>query len=56
MDYRQVVPVSQLLKAFHQHRLTRVLSGDYGQVLDPSVVGRADGFVGAVGVSFLTAV
>ena len=55
-DYRQVVPVSQLLKAFHQHRLTRVLSGDYGQVLDPSVAGRADGFVGAVGVSFLTAV
>ena len=55
-DYRQVVPVSQLLKAFHQHRLTRVLSGDYGQVLDPRVAGRADGFVGAVGVSFLTAV
>ncbi len=55
-DYRQVVPVSQLLKAYHQHRLTRVLSGDYGQVLDPSVAGRADGFVGAVGVSFLTAV
>jgi fatty acid desaturase len=54
--YRQVVPVSQLLKAFHQHRLTRVLSGDYGEVLDPTVRGRADGFVGAVGVSFLTAV
>ena len=54
--YCQVVPVSQLLKAFHQHRLTRVLSGDYGQVLDPTVRGRADGFVGAVGVSFLTAV
>ena len=55
-EYRQVVPVSQLLKAFHQHRLTRVLSGDYGEVLDPTVRGRADGFVGAVGVSFLTAV
>ena len=55
-EYRQVVPVSQLLKAFHRHRLTRVLSGDYGQVLDPTVRGRADGFVGAVGVSFLTAV
>ena len=55
-EYRQVVPVSQLVKAFHQHRLTRVLSGDYGEVLDPTVRGRADGFVGAVGVSFLTAV
>lgn len=54
--YRQVVPVSQLLKAFHRHRVTRVLSGDYGEVRDPEVPGRADGFVGAVGVSFLTAV
>lgn len=54
--YRQVVPVSQLLKAFHRHRVTRVLSGDYGEVRDPEVPGRADGFIGAVGVSFLTAV
>jgi fatty acid desaturase len=54
--YRQVVPVSQLLKAFHRHRVTRVLSGDYGEVRDPEVRGRADGFIGAVGVSFLTAV
>ena len=51
-----MVPVSHLLKAFHQHRLPLVLSGDYGEVLDPAVRGRADGFVGAVGVSFLTAV
>ncbi|MDL2338381.1 MAG: fatty acid desaturase [Pseudomonadota bacterium] len=55
-DYRQVVPVSQLLKAFHQHRVTRVLSSDYGEVRGPEVPGRADGFIGAVGVSFLTAV
>lgn len=54
--YAQVVPVRQLLRAFHIHRATRVISGDYGQVRGPEVPGRADGFVGAVGVSFLTAV
>lgn len=54
--YAQVVPVSQLLRAFHVHRVTRVLSGDYGSVAGPEVPHRADSFVGAVGVSFLTAV
>ena len=54
--YGQVIPVPQLLKAFHQHRATRVLSSDYGEVRGPEVPGRADGFIGAVGVSFLTAV
>ncbi|MGY4827180.1 fatty acid desaturase family protein [Sphaerotilaceae bacterium SBD11-9] len=54
--YAQVVPVRQLLRAFHVHRVTRVVSGDYGQVDGPEVPGRADRFVGAVGVSFLTAV
>ncbi|HET7792577.1 MAG TPA: fatty acid desaturase, partial [Rhizobacter sp.] len=54
--YAQVVPVRQLLRAFHVHRVTRVLSGDYGHVDGPEVPGRADQFVGAVGVSFLTAV
>ena len=52
----QVVPVAELLHAFHVHRLTRVLSGDYGHVEGPGAPRRADGFVGAVGVSFLTAV
>jgi len=55
-DYAQVVPVRQLLRAFHVHRVTRVLSGDYGAVAGREVPGRADGFIGAVGVSFLTAV
>jgi fatty acid desaturase len=55
-SYAQVVPVRILLKAFHDHRVTRVLSDDYGKVLEPSAPRRADGFVGAVGVSFLTAV
>jgi fatty acid desaturase len=54
--YAQVVPVSQLLRAFHRHRVTRVMSPDYGFVAGPEVPGRADGFIGAVGVSFLTAV
>lgn len=54
--YAQVVTVGQLLRAFHIHRVTRVVAGDYGQVDGPEVPGRADGFIGAVGVSFLTAV
>ena len=52
----QVVTVSELLHAFHRHRLTRVLAGDYGVVASAGVPRRADGFIGAVGVSFLTAV
>jgi fatty acid desaturase len=54
--YAQVVTVRELLRAFHVHRVTRVLSGDYGAVAGPEVPRRADGFIGAVGVSFLTAV
>lgn len=52
----QVITVPELLKAFHRHRVRRVLSPDYGQVLPAGQGARADGFVGAVGVSFLTAV
>jgi len=52
----QVVPVRQLLRSFHTNRVKRVLASDYGQVLGAEVTGRADGFLGAVGVSFLTAV
>jgi fatty acid desaturase len=54
--YAQVIPVRALLKSFHVNRVRRVLSADYGRVLGPGEQGRADGFVGAVGVSFLTAV
>lgn len=53
--YSQVVTVPELLKAFHVHRVRRVLSPDYGVVLPQQQAHRADGFVGAVGVSFLTA-
>jgi len=54
--YAQVITVGELLQSFHRNRVRRVLSADYGQVLPPEAAGRADGFVGAVGVSFLTAV
>ena len=50
----QVVPMAKLLLPFHRHRVKRVLADDYGEV-DPRS-GRADDFVGAVSVSFLTAV
>jgi fatty acid desaturase len=52
----QVVTVGELLSSFHRHRVARVLASDYGAVLPPGTPRRADGFLGAVGVSFLTAV
>lgn len=54
--HAQVIPVRKLLKSFHVNRVKRVLASDYGKVLPPEIAGRADGFLGAVGVSFLTAV
>lgn len=50
----QVIPMAKLLPPFHRYRVTRVLADDYGEV-DPDA-GHAAGFVGAVSVSFLTAV
>jgi fatty acid desaturase len=52
--YNQVIPMRQLLVPFHRHRLKRVLSDDYGVVSEGP--NKAEGFYGAVGVSFLTAV
>jgi fatty acid desaturase len=52
----QLITVRQLLTSFHRHRVRRVLAPDYGVVLPPDAPRRADGFIGAVGVSFLTAV
>jgi len=49
-----VIPMSHLLLPFHRHRAKRVLSEDYGVV--DIAAGKADGFIGAVSVSFLTAV
>jgi fatty acid desaturase len=53
-DYVQVLPMATLLKGYHRDRVARVVSDDYGTVGEGP--GKADGFLGAVGVSFLTAV
>jgi len=57
-DQAQVLPCSILVKNYHRHRVTRVLAADYGEVAPANVPGaqRVDDFLGAVGVSFLTAV
>ena len=47
-----VMPLSELLKTWHKNRVSRVISEDYGA--PGKGAGRADGFVGAHGVSFLT--
>lgn len=50
----RVLPLSELLVTYHRHRVRRVVDDDYGQV--GTGPGRADGFVGAHGVSFLSVV
>ena len=50
----QVIPCRDLIVNYHRHRVARVMAEDYGSV---SAEGpRSSGFLGAVGVSFLTAV
>jgi fatty acid desaturase len=51
---RELLPLSELLRTHHRNRLKRVLDDDYGAVGEGR--GRADGFIGAHGVSFLTVV
>ena len=46
-----VIPMAKLLKAYHRHRVKRLQSDDYGALTNDS----ADAFIGAAGVSFLTA-
>lgn len=46
-----VVPMSKLLSAYHRHRVTRLQSDNYGVLTNET----ADAFIGAAGVSFLTA-
>jgi fatty acid desaturase len=50
----QVISCRELLGSYHRHRVTRVLAEHYGMVGTDGR--RADHFLGAVGVSFLTAV
>jgi fatty acid desaturase len=51
---RQVIPCRDLIGSYHRHRVARVLADDYGSVASDGK--RAASFLGAVGVSFLTAV
>jgi fatty acid desaturase len=51
-EYLQVIPMRKLLRGYHRDRIARILSQDYGEVKP----GEVDKFLGAVGVSFLTAV
>jgi fatty acid desaturase len=52
--YAQIIPMRALLSSFHRYRTRRVLDDDYGVVGEGPQ--KAEGFYGAVGVSFLTAV
>jgi fatty acid desaturase len=51
---RSVMPLGSLLRTWHRNRVRRVACDDYGAPGDGP--GRADSFVGAHGVSFLTVV
>lgn len=54
-----LMPLRELLATWHRHRVARVFAADYGAPRAASVDGtthRADDFVGAHGVSFLTVV
>jgi fatty acid desaturase len=46
-----VIPMSKLIYAYHFHRVTRLQSEHYGMITNES----ANAFIGAAGVSFLTA-
>lgn len=50
----ELMPLPELLRTFHRNRLRRILESDYGAV--SSGPARADSFVGAHAVSFLTVV
>jgi len=50
----QVLPCRDLIGGYHRNRVTRVLAEDYGSVGTSG--SRASQFIGAVGVSFLTAI
>lgn len=55
-DHAQTIPMVDLLKGYHRDRVARILSDDYGVVDTTRSANKADGFLGAAGVSFLTAV
>lgn len=51
---QQVITCRELLASYHRHRVSRIMAAHYGEVAASG--DRAGGFLGAVGVSFLTAV
>jgi len=51
---RQVIACRELLASYHRHRVARIFANDCGSVAASG--NRAGSFLGAVGVSFLTAV
>jgi fatty acid desaturase len=51
---RQVIRCRELAASYHRHRVVRVMAESYGSVA--ATGDRAAGFLGAIGVSFLTAV
>ncbi len=51
----QVLPLRELVRSWHRHRVRRVFADEYGAPA-PSGAGRADAFVGAHGVSFLSVI
>lgn len=53
-DSRQILTLRDLIPSYHRNRVTRVLHEGYGEVGKGN--DRAVGFIGAYGVSFLTAV
>ncbi|WP_026440448.1 fatty acid desaturase [Acidocella facilis] len=53
-DTTQVLTARQLFGSYHRNRVKRVMSPDYGEVHANG--DRAQDFLGAVGVSFLTAI
>jgi fatty acid desaturase len=54
LEHSQVLTYRELWRSLHRNRLRRILAQDYGHVGQGP--GRADGFTGAHGVSFLTVV
>ncbi|WP_298224758.1 fatty acid desaturase [Acidocella sp.] len=53
-DQTQVLTARELLRSYHCNRVKRILAPDYGEVHPEG--DRAHDFLGAVGVSFLTAI
>jgi fatty acid desaturase len=52
----QVLPSRDLIAGYHRNRVIRVFAADYGSVGTDTTGSRASQFIGAVGVSFLTAI